>query len=161
MCMFHSLPCTVPWEFIPARMVHANTIELSTYQQISGIGKTNNLPSCKIWVEGCQILPSGQKFWPLSVYSRDSPTVSIQVVSLEFWLQLLGKIWIKRHKQVFDRTWSGHFQFKIQFEEEKDRAFFQRKSLPGLLNLLPVYSNLPSFYIAFINLSWKEALTEE
>ena len=32
----------------------------------------------------CQILPSGQKFWPLSVYSRDSPTVPIQVVSLEF-----------------------------------------------------------------------------
>ena len=29
----------------------------------------------------CQILPSGQKFWPSSVYSRDSPTVSIQVVS--------------------------------------------------------------------------------
>ena len=109
----------------------------------------------------CQILPSGQKFWPLSVYSRDSPTVPIQVVSLEFWLQLLRKIWIKRHKEVFDRTWSGHFQFKIQFEKEKDRHFCQRKSLPGLLILLPVYSNLPSFYIAFINLSSKEALTEE
>ena len=75
----------------------------------------------------CQILPSGQKFWHSSVYSRDSPTVSIQVVSLEFWLQLLRKIWIKRHKQVFDRTWSGHFQFKIQFEEEKDRAFPEEK----------------------------------
>ena len=104
----------------------------------------------------CQILPSGQKF-----YSRDSPTVSIQVVSLEFWLQLLRKIWIKRHKEFFDRTWKWTFSVQYPIWGREGQGFFQRKSLPGLLNLLPVYSNLPSFYIAFINLSWKEALTEE